>query len=78
MTMKIMEKDPQSLMDQTGMMKTVSKTIGSVQMLVQSKSNTGPHFTFQVMIMKIMQKMKTILILNRRTEMLMLMRMIFL
>ena len=71
-----MKKDPQSLMDQTGMMKTVSKTIGSVQMLVQSESNTGPNFKFQVM--KIMQKMKTILILNRRTEMLMLRRMIFL
>ena len=70
-----MKKDPQSLMDQTGMMKTVSKMIGSVQMLVQSESNTVPNFKFQVM--KIMQKMKTI-ILNRRTEMLMLMRMIFL
>ena len=75
-----MEKDPRCLMDQTGMMKTVSKTIGSVQMLVQSESNTVPHFNFQVMKntkMKITQKMKTI-ILNRRTEMLMLRKMIFL
>ena len=47
-------------------------------MLVQSESNTVPNFKFQVMMMKITQKMKTILILKRRTEMLMLMRMIFL
>ena len=45
-------------------------------MLVQSESNTVPNFKFQVM--KIMQKMKTIIILERRPEMLMLMRMIFL
>ena len=56
------------------------RMIGSVQMLVQSESNTVPHFNFQVMKntkMKIMQKMKTI-ILNRRTVMLMLTKMIYL
>ena len=52
------------------------KMIGSIKMPVQSESNTVPHFKFQVM--KIMQKMKTILILKRRPVMLMLMKMIFL